>query len=169
MFFCVLDVLCLKYVHVGKSCHFGWLWNICIMFWMVVSLNVFSGESKYHNMIATSHSMSSTRQVFCDSKFRHSLFDMSSTTSSNLWRNLLSQSYCHINIHISLFMKNIFVIKFCHVISPYHPPRGNRSNVILDDVFLLIMTIWSIIDLMTKMVVVIKSVMFLIHSSQKLL
>ena len=35
------------YVNARKSCHFVWLWNICIMFWMVVGLNVFSNELKY--------------------------------------------------------------------------------------------------------------------------
>ena len=154
MFFCVLDILCLKYMDVGNSCDFGWLWNICIMFWMVVGINVFSDEPKYHNMIATSPAMSSTIQVFCDNKFRHNLFDTSSATSSILWWNLLSQSYCHISIHISLFMTNISVIKFCHVtchvISPRHQPCGNLSSATLNDVFPSSMMIWSIIDLMTK-------------------
>jgi hypothetical protein len=116
---------------VAKSCDFGWMWNICIIFWMVVGINVFSDEPKYHNMIA----MSSTIQVFCDKTLRHNLFDTSSTTP---WWNLLSQSYCHISIHVSLFMTHISIIKYCHVTYHVISPRGNRSSATLNDVFPLI-------------------------------
>ena len=145
MFFCVF------LLEIYGCCKKLWLWmNVKYMHYLLdgCSIIVFSDEPKYHNMIAMSLAMSSTIQVFCDKTLCHNLFDTSSTTP---WQNLLSQSYCHISIHVSLFMTHISVITYCHVTYQVISPRGNRSSTTLNDVFPSSMTMWSVIDLMTKM------------------